>query len=148
MANNEDCQLLWNAYVHALMKDPSLCLSTFIKGQPITRGCINEWLRKNHLSIYDTKAKVKRCLVEFRNGADAVSIPLPADIHEQEAVSDNVFVPLQIAEQPVAKTPSENLSGISITFPDGTQVSIRQGGPRAVMEFLKLYKSEEAICLG
>ncbi|WP_297253715.1 hypothetical protein [uncultured Prevotella sp.] len=39
------------------------------------------------------------------------------------------------------------LSGVSLTFPDGTQVNIKRGSAQAVMSFLKLYQMEGLPCL-
>ena len=42
---------------------------------------------------------------------------------------------------------TEPMSGISFTFPDGTQVNIKHGSAQAVMSFLKLYQREDLPCL-
>lgn len=57
-----------------------------------------------------------------------------------------MFLPVE-ASVPLHGGASEMLSGISVTFPDGSQVSIRHGSAQAVMSFLKLYSREEALCL-
>ena len=41
----------------------------------------------------------------------------------------------------------DTMSGISIAFPDGTQVNIKHGSAQAVMSFLKLYQMEGLPCL-
>ena len=41
----------------------------------------------------------------------------------------------------------DTISGISIAFPDGTQVNIKHGSAQAIMSFLKLYQMEDLPCL-
>lgn len=148
MAKNEDYQMVWNAYIHALIQQPSTCFSTFIKDQPVSLHGIRHWMERNNISIMETKDKVKGCLEEFRKGTGNLSDLLSERMVLEEPAQGKTLVPLQITGQPASQSSKRCLAGISITFPDGIQVSIRQGDPRAVMEFLKLYKSEEAICLG
>ena len=38
------------------------------------------------------------------------------------------------------------LTGISLTLPDGTAISIRRGSAEAVVSFLKLYTKEDLPC--
>ena len=42
---------------------------------------------------------------------------------------------------------ADPMSGISFTFPDGTQVNIKHGSAQSVMSFLKLYQMEGLPCL-
>ena len=41
----------------------------------------------------------------------------------------------------------EPLYGINITFPNGTVVSVKKGCAQSVMELIKLYEKEDAVCL-
>ena len=55
-----------------------------------------------------------------------------------------MFVPM---EPPAMELPVENLlHGISMTFPNGTVVSVRKGCAKSVMALMKLYEKEDAAC--
>ena len=45
-----------------------------------------------------------------------------------------------------AVSPPDMLSGISLTLPDGTVITIRRGSAEAVVSFLKLYSGEDLPC--
>ena len=55
------------------------------------------------------------------------------------------FLPVSAGETSVCP-PSDLLTGISLTLPDGTTVSIRRGSAGAVVSFLKLYMQEDMPC--
>jgi ABC-type histidine transport system ATPase subunit len=50
------------------------------------------------------------------------------------------------SEPDVPVNPHDVLTGISLTLPDGTVVSIRRGSAEAVVSFLKLYTGEASPC--
>ncbi len=63
--------------------------------------------------------------------------------------SDDVpsFLPVRVRPVPESQENlSGLLSGISLTLPDGTVVSIRRGSAEAVVSFLRLYTGEGMSC--
>ena len=62
-------------------------------------------------------------------------------------VADSLFLPMT-TDRPARQSEScDILSGVSLTFPDGTQVNIKRGSAQAVMSFLKLYQMGGLPCL-
>lgn len=56
-----------------------------------------------------------------------------------------MFASLEI---PAQEAPTEDvLSGISLTFPNGTIVNIKKGSAKSVMALMKLYEKEDMLCL-
>ena len=57
-----------------------------------------------------------------------------------------MFLPVEICGN--ARSQADGLTGISLTMPDGTVVSIRKGSPEAVVSFIRLYSStgEGVVC--
>lgn len=55
------------------------------------------------------------------------------------------FLPVDVRGDSSIPQP-DLLTGISLTLPDGTTVSIRRGSAEAVVSFLKLYSGEGLPC--
>jgi len=43
--------------------------------------------------------------------------------------------------------PENYLFGITLTFPNGTIVTIKKGSAKSVMHLMKLYEKEDLLCL-
>ena len=72
----------------------------------------------------------------------------PASVSSDPA---SVFLPVEVSEGAASAASAANaqpdlLTGISLTLPDGTAVSIRRGSASAVVSFLKLYTKEDLPC--
>ena len=67
-------------------------------------------------------------------------LPLPA-------TAGNLFLPMTTDQLAPQSEFCDILSGVSLIFPDGTQVNIKRGSAQAVMSFLKLYQTEGLPCL-
>ena len=82
-------------------------------------------------SVGDAKGRVLqlRMDVQASSSPDASSCFLPVDVRVDSSIP-----------QP------DLLTGISLTLPDGTTVSIRRGSAEAVVSFLKLYSGEGLPC--
>ena len=82
-------------------------------------------------SVGDAKGRVLQLRMDAQASAPA------------EATS--CFLPIDVRED--ATSPHHDLlTGISLTLPDGTMVSIRRGSAEAVVSFLKLYSGEGQPC--
>ncbi len=84
-----------------------------------------------HGYVSDAKGRVLQLRMEVQasSSPDAPSCFLPVDVRGDSAVP-----------QPGL------LTGISLTLPDGTAISIRRGSAEAVVSFLKLYSGEGLPC--
>ena len=62
-------------------------------------------------------------------------------------LAEESFVPVVVREgfRPESN-PGDILTGISLTLPDGTAISIRRGSAEAVVSFLRLYSGEGSPC--
>ena len=82
-------------------------------------------------SVSEAKSRV----LQLRMEAQASRSPEPA----------SVFLPVDVSES-AASAQRDLLTGISLTLPDGTVVSIRRGSAEAVVSFLRLYSGEGSPC--
>ena len=82
-------------------------------------------------SVGDAKERVSRLRMDAQSSGapDAFSCLVPVNVRED-----------------TANPQSDLLTGISLTLPDGTVVSIRRGSAEAVVSFLKLYSGEGSPC--
>ena len=56
-----------------------------------------------------------------------------------------MFLPMEMPSEPVC--PENYLFGITLTFPNGTIVTIKKGSVKSVMHLMKLYEKEDMLCL-
>ncbi|WP_443599430.1 hypothetical protein, partial [Agathobacter sp.] len=56
-----------------------------------------------------------------------------------------MFLPMEMPSDPVC--PENYLFGITLTFPNGTIVTIKKGSVKSVMHLMKLYEKEDSLCL-
>ena len=128
----------WNNYLVLLNKDPNVSLASFTKSKNVYHRGMTKWMSRNGLSVYEAKAKIKECQRKALSS---------------EPVSRNtgsMFLPVT-PEEPVPGTSPMDpdiLSGVSLTFPDGTIVNIKRGSAKALVSFLSLYRKGGEPCLG
>ena len=128
----------WNSYLELLNKDPRASLVSFTKLKSVYYRGMTKWMSHNGLSVYDAKAKIRECHRKSLSGepvscnTGAMFLPVTAD----ETASGN----------PMAD--ADLLSGVSLTFPDGTIVNIKRGSAKALVSFLSLYRKGGEPCLG
>lgn len=136
MRAKERYEQVWNKYLVLLNKNPKARLTPFLRTENIYHRGMQQWMHLNGLSVQVAKQRIRMLQAEA-----SVDSPLPSS-----SSTGAMFLPVEMPTCPHGDTP-ELLSGISVTFPDGSQVSIRRGSAQAVMSFLKLYSREEALCL-
>ena len=56
-----------------------------------------------------------------------------------------MFLPMEMPSDSVC--PENYLFGITLTFPNGTIVTIKKGSAKSVMHLMKLYEKEDLLCL-
>ena len=140
MKENEHYAEVWKEYLQALMENPCRCLTTFLRDKPVSQEGMSGWMQRNGLSVSGTKRKMRQNASMTSDVAGSTPVLASA--------TGGDLIPLKVAASTEPRLqPSGCLEGVSVTFPDGIQVSIKRGGAHAVMEFIKLYREEEAACL-
>ena len=126
----------WNKYLVLLNKEPKARLAAFLRSEHVHKRGMEQWMYENGLSVQAAKLKIRMLHAEA-----AMSHNLP-----DSSSTGAMFLPVDTSACPHDGV-SDRLTGISVTFPDGSQVSIKHGSAQAVMSFLKLYSREEVPCL-
>ena len=121
---------IWSDYLSALAKKPHLLLSRFLKSRHVGIHGFEMWMSRKGLSARQAKAQAQSLQPELSNAPSESSI-LPVVLHEDSRLESQ---------------PYDILSGINLTLPDGTVISIRRGSAEAVVSFLKLYSGEGSPC--
>ena len=121
----------WHQFLSVLEKQPRLRLSVFLRSQHVHQSGFTKWMYRHGHSVGDAKGRVLQLRMDAQASLqpDASSSFLPVDVREDAA-----------PPQPCL------LTGVSLTLPDGTTVSIRRGSAGAVVSFLKLYMQEDMPC--
>ena len=128
---------VWNTFLKELTRDSAVTLSSLQKKWHVNRSGMKQWMRNNGLSVKEAKKHIHECRHYAEEGQ---MLPLPA-------TAGNLFLPMTTDQPALQPEPCDILSGVSLVFPDGTQVNIRRGSAQAVMSFLKLYQREDLPCL-
>ena len=128
---------VWNAFLNELPHNPTTTLTSFLKRCNVRQGRMKRWMENNGLSVKEAKKRLRDCR------HDGIGDPMPPLSED----SGSLFLPMA-TDKPAPRSEScDILSGVSLTFPDGTQVNIKRGSAQAVMSFLKLYQREDLPCL-
>ena len=124
----------WHQFLSKLEHEPRLCLTVFLRSTHVHQRGFEKWLYSHGYSVQEAKRRVHRVCEDSDTGVSSVG----------ETPS---ILPVCVQSEPdVPATPHDVLMGISLTFPDGTAVSIRRGSAEAVVSFLKLYSGEGSPC--
>jgi hypothetical protein len=124
---------VWDDYLSELALNPSLSLARFLRTRHVGVHSYENWMSRKGYSAREAKAH-------------AASLQ-PESITRETTISEESFVPLVVREDSSPESNScDVLTGINLTFPDGTLVSIRRGSAEAVVSFLKLYSGEGSPC--
>ena len=124
---------IWDDYLSELAMNPRLCLARFLRTRHVGVHSYENWMSRKGYSALQAKAH-------------AASLQ-PESITRETTISEESFVPLVVREDSSPESNScDVLTGINLTFPDGTLVSIRRGSAEAVVSFLKLYSGEGSPC--
>ena len=129
----------WNSYLALLNKDPKASLASFTKLKSVYYRGMTKWMSRKGLSVFDAKAKIRDC---HRKALSSVE-PVSCD-------KGSMFLPVTADEMASGSLMAEPdvLSGVSLTFPDGTIVNIKRGSAKALVSFLSLYRKGGEPCLG
>ena len=121
----------WHQFLSALETQPRLRLAPFLRSLHVHRRGFEKWMYRRGYSVGEAKGRVFQLRMDAQVSAspDAPSCFLPVNVREDASSSQ-----------------ADLLTGISLTLPDGTTVSIRRGSAGAVVSFLKLYSGEDLPC--
>lgn len=135
MTAKERYEQAWNKYLVLLNRNSKARLAAFLREEHVDSRGMERWMHEKGLSVHAAKQEIRMLHAEAASerrlpdssSTGAMFLPVEASVPKHDVL--------------------EMLSGISVTFPDGSQVSIKHGSAKAVMSFLKLYSREEALCL-
>ena len=120
----------WNDYLSSLATKPGLPLRSFLRLRHIRIHSFEMWMSRRGLSARQAKAQAQSLQPELSNAPSGTSF-LPVVFHEEPRLESQSY---------------DILTGISLTLPDGTVISIRRGSPESVVSFLRLYSGEGSPC--
>ena len=125
---------IWDDYLSELTTKPTLRLCRYLR----TRG-VSVHAYENWMSRHGHSARLAR-----QHALNLQSEPLEK---ESCTVTESSLVPIVLHEDSHSESNScDILTGVSLTLPDGTVISIRRGSAEAVVSFLKLYSGEGSPC--
>ena len=125
----------WNSFLIYLNRHPKAQLTPFLEERHVNHRTMQNWMCKKGYSVYKARKEVLVAQAEVRNQASESS--------QTDAVG--MFLPLQPSLEPAQEV--DMLSGINVTFPNGTVVTIKKGSAKSVMQLMKLYEKEDLLCL-
>ena len=130
MTSDARYEKTWHQFLSALEAQPRLRLATFLRSQHVYHRGFEKWMYRHGYSVSEAKGRVLQLRMDQASAfPDAPSCFIPVDVRGDSA-----------SPQP------DLLTGVSLTLPDGTTVSIRRGSAEAVVSFLKLYSGEGLPC--
>ena len=125
---------IWDDYLSELTTMPNLRLCSYLRARGVSVHGYENWMSRHGHS-----ARLAR-----QHALNLQPEPLKK---ESCTVTESSFVPVVLHEDSHSESNScDILTGISLTLPDGTVISIRRGSAEAVVSFLKLYSGEGSPC--
>lgn len=124
----------WQQFLSALERNPHMHLSRYLRIHNVSQRGFEKWLYKKGYSVREAKDRV-------------LQLQRESAIRESSLTEASSFLPIAFGEgESETARPVNILTGISLTLPDGTVISIRRGSAEAVVSFLKLYSGEGVPC--
>lgn len=125
---------IWDDYLSELTMMPNLCLRSYLRARGISVHGYENWMSRHGHS-----ARLARL--------HALNLQPGPLKKESCTVTESSFVPVVLHEESHSESNlCDILTGISLTLPDGTVISIRRGSAEAIVSFLKLYSGEGSPC--
>lgn len=135
MTANERYEKAWDSFLVYLNRNPKAQLAPFLKERHVNPRTMMNWMSEKGYSVLRAKQEIRQAQEAARREKAEAST----------SSTGMMFVPM---EPPTIELPMEKpLYGINITFPNGTVVSVKKGCAQSVMELIKLYEKEDAVCL-
>ena len=120
---NARYECAWEGFLASVRSGERKTLSSYCKATQTDYGRLRRWIRTKGISV---KA-VTRSICENHSK--------PKSAAESRSVS---FVQLAPSSKPVK---SVSMRGISITFPDGVNLSLQEGNAEGIADLLAIYRS-------
>ena len=115
---------VWADFSASVQRGEAKTLSSYCRETHTSYEGIKYWIRSQGLSVKSLKRP-----------APAYNGPQAATVTETKAVS---FIQLAPSAAPV---PSAAMRGVSITFPDGVNLSLQEGNAEGIADLLAIYRS-------
>ena len=125
---------IWDDYLSSLTTTPNLSIRSYLRSHRISIHCYENWMSRHGHSATQAKAHARSLQPNSPKKDSAMAVEpslVPVVVHEESRLESNSC---------------DILTGISLTLPDGTVISIRRGSAEAVVSFLKLYSGEGSPC--
>ena len=122
---------VWADFVASVQRGEAKTLSSYCRTTHTCYEGIKYWIRSRGLSVKSLK----------KFGSSSVDLPI-ATTSNAKPVS---FIQLAPSAAPV---PSAAMRGISITFPDGVNLSLQEGSAESIADLLAIYRSRCSMAGG
>ena len=135
MTTNERFEKAWNSFLIYLNRNPKAHLTPFLKERHVNHRTMQNWMSEKGYSVLRAKHEIREVQEAARKECS-------------EAIAKDtgmMFLPMEMPSEPVC--PENYLFGITLTFPNGTIVTIKKGSAKSVMHLMKLYEKEDMLCL-
>ena len=135
MRATERYERAWNAFQIHLNHNPKASLIPFLKERHVNHRSMHRWMSEKGYSVRLAKQQIRLLQAEARK-----------ECSEATAKDTGMmFLPMEMPSDSVC--PENYLFGITLTFPNGTIVTIKKGSAKSVMHLMKLYEKEDLLCL-
>ena len=135
MTANERFEKAWDSFLVYLNRNPKAQLTPFLKERHVNHRTMMNWMCEKGYSVLRAKKEIRQAQEAARRECS-------------EAIAKDtgmMFLPMEMPSEPVC--PENYLFGITLTFPNGTIVTIKKGSAKSVMHLMKLYEKEDMLCL-
>ena len=131
MRATERYERAWNAFQIHLNHNPKASLIPFLKERHVNHRSMHRWMSEKGYSVRLAKQQIRLLQAEARK-----------ECSEATAKDTGMmFLPMEMPSDSVC--PENYLFGITLTFPNGTIVTIKKGSAKSVMHLMKLYEKED-----
>ena len=124
-----------NAFQIHLNHNPNASVIPFLKERQVNHRSMHRWMSEKGYSVRLAKQQIRLLQVEARKECF-------------EAIAKDtgmMFLPMEMPSEPVC---TENyLFRITLTFPNGTIVTIKKGSVKSVMHLMKHYEKKDMLSL-
>ena len=136
MRATERYERAWNAFQIHLNHNPKASLIPFLKERHVNHRSMHRWMSEKGYSVRLAKQQIRLLQAEARK-----------ECSEATAKDTGMmFLPMEMPSDSVC--PENYLFGITLTFPNGTIVTIKKGSAKSVMHLMKLYEKEDYAMFG
>jgi hypothetical protein len=131
MQSDDRYESTWHLFLNELERNPKARLAPFLVSHHVYQRGFQRWMSRHGYSVGEAKGRVLQLRIDKQATVGSADVP--------------GFLPVELGGDTGRPQP-DLLTGVSLTLPDGTVVSIRRGSAGAVVSFLKLYSGEGQPC--